>query len=116
MKLNRPSLIFLFIFFFCFSPIKAAHIIGGEVLYKCIGNNNYEFTMKVYRDCLGGGANFDSDPGSFTVGTVTIYEGNSTTPFITPQGGAMGTINLSAPIIQELQVVYPDPCLSLIHI
>jgi len=27
------------------------HIIGGVMTYECLGNNRYEFTLKVYRDC-----------------------------------------------------------------
>jgi len=38
----------------------AAHIIGGEITYQCIGNNNYEITLKLYRDCNSGGAFLDN--------------------------------------------------------
>ena len=30
---------------------KAFHIIGGELYYTCLGGNNYQITLKVYRDC-----------------------------------------------------------------
>ncbi len=30
---------------------EARHIIGGVMTYECLGNGNYEFTLKVYRDC-----------------------------------------------------------------
>lgn len=30
---------------------QARHIIGGVITYECLGNNLYEFTMKIYRDC-----------------------------------------------------------------
>jgi len=29
----------------------AYHIIGGEMYYDCLGNNNYQVTLKIYRDC-----------------------------------------------------------------
>lgn len=51
------------------------HIIGGVVTYECLGDNRYEITMKVYRDCQGGGAGFDSN--GTTIGTVTIFEGDA---------------------------------------
>ncbi|HND89231.1 MAG TPA: hypothetical protein PK971_12930, partial [Saprospiraceae bacterium] len=43
----------------------ARHIIGGDITYICLGEsspgvNRYRFTMTIYRDCLGGGAPFDS--------------------------------------------------------
>src|SRR5256885_8164627 len=32
----------------------ASHIVGGEIYYHCLGNNNYLITLKVYRDCFNG--------------------------------------------------------------
>ncbi len=31
--------------------LQARHIIGGVMSYECLGNNRYEFTLRVYRDC-----------------------------------------------------------------
>jgi gliding motility-associated-like protein len=86
------------------SYIRADHIIGGELTYRCLGGGRYEITMKIYRDCLGGGAEFDSNPGS-TPGTVTIYRGDSNEPFIE-------TIQLDPPVVTDIE---PDenPCLVL---
>jgi len=42
------------------------HIVGGEIFYDCLGNNDYRVTLKLYRDCNGGGANYD-DPASIGV-------------------------------------------------
>ena len=57
--------------------VQARHIIGGEITYQCLGpatgnNRQYRFTMKVYRDCAGQGANFD-DPAQ-----IAIYQGTYT--------------------------------------
>lgn len=47
------------------NEIKALHIIGGEVVYKCLnidtirGVVNYEITFTMYRDSKSGGADFD---------------------------------------------------------
>ena len=30
---------------------RAAHIIGGVMSYECLGNDEYRFTLKMYRDC-----------------------------------------------------------------
>jgi len=44
----------------------ARHIVGGEIYYECLGpgsstnTRNYRLTMKIYRDCEGGGADFDN--------------------------------------------------------
>ena len=39
---------------------NATHIIGGELNYKCLGNNKYEIALTVYRDCFYGQAQFDN--------------------------------------------------------
>ena len=31
----------------------ASHVMGGDLSYKCLGNNQYEITLKLYRDCSG---------------------------------------------------------------
>ena len=57
----------------------ARHIIGGEFIYECLGDDRYHVILKVYRDCAAGGAEFDSfnpgSPGSIT-GTVSMYLGD----------------------------------------
>lgn len=45
---------------------EATHIVGGEIYYDNLGNNNYRITMKVYRDCLNGIPPFD-DPAFMTI-------------------------------------------------
>ena len=44
---------------------KATHIVGGNVTYRCLGNNQYEIRLSLRRDCLLGAndAQFD-DPAS----------------------------------------------------
>ena len=37
----------------------ATHIIGGEMNYKCLGNNAYQISLTVYRDCYLGVAPLD---------------------------------------------------------
>lgn len=53
------------------------HIIGGEITYECLGEiapgtKRYRFTMKIYRDGLGGGAQFDNPAN------IAIYRGSYT--------------------------------------
>jgi gliding motility-associated-like protein len=43
-----------------FTKASATHIVGGEIYYTCLGNNNYRITLKLYRDCFNGQAPFDS--------------------------------------------------------
>lgn len=85
-------------------PSQAAHIIGGVITYECLGNDNYRFTMKLYRDCQGGGAKFDSDDGAPFAGTVSIYKGNSTSEF--------DRVILPPPAITKVQPNLSNPCLT----
>ena len=39
----------------------AFHIVGGEITYECLGDNQYLVTLTVYRDCHSTGALYD-DP------------------------------------------------------
>ena len=60
--------IFLFVALLFLLPqgAKATHIVGGEIYYDCLGNNDYQITLKVYRDCINGIPPFD-DPASIGV-------------------------------------------------
>ncbi len=52
---NLPVLLLIF-FAGIFFPLRsfASHIVGGEIFYQCLGSNNYQITLKVYRDCFNG--------------------------------------------------------------
>ncbi|NNC83705.1 MAG: PKD domain-containing protein [Flavobacteriales bacterium] len=66
--------------------LKSFHIVGGEITYQYLGNDTYEVTLIVYRDCLSAGAPFDN-PASIGVfnGVGQLEEVFSfDSPFITP--------------------------------
>lgn len=67
------------ILLFLSNSLFASHIVGGDISYLCLGNNTYEFTVNIYRDCLpqsqGGGS-----PGALAddeFGFFSIYRGNN---------------------------------------
>jgi gliding motility-associated-like protein len=109
------KLTIVIISFLAFFNAQAAHIIGGEITYVCLGNNQYEFTMRIYRDCASSGALFDSDPSSQTVGTVTIYEDGSNVAFDLDPGSGVsdGTIDLNTPVITTIPPDVSNPCLII---
>jgi gliding motility-associated-like protein len=41
----------LFIIGFGFLNTRASHIVGGELYYDALGNDQYRITLKLYRDC-----------------------------------------------------------------
>jgi gliding motility-associated-like protein len=52
--------------------LLASHIVGGELGYKCLGGNQYEITLRVFRDCFNANPNaFFDDPG-----IIGVYASN----------------------------------------
>ncbi len=98
------TIFLLFIGFLATFQLEAAHIIGGEITYVCQGNGNYDFTMRIYRDCAGGGACFDSDQtcsGASLQGNITFFDGIQ----------VLGTVNLEQPEITRIEPNLSNPCL-----
>jgi len=92
----------LTLLFLCvFQVSYAAHIVGGELTYECLGDENYRFTLTVYRDCASGGAQFDSFGN--TLGTVSIYNGTN----------LLRNIFLDPPTVEVVPPVISNPCLEV---
>jgi gliding motility-associated-like protein len=70
----RLKLTFLIpaIFFMLPFTVKATHIVGGEIGYRCLGGNQYEITLRVFRDC------FNADPTALfdDPGIIGVYASN----------------------------------------
>lgn len=81
-------------FLFTGNISHASHIIGGEVYYDYLGNNQYKITIEIYRDCTSN-MWYDS-PLKYTV-----FHSNGTvfSEFTIPQF-----------IITTTPVVYSNPC------
>lgn len=67
------------------AQLYASHIIGGELTYISLGNNQYEVTLTMYRDCNGSSSIFDSNYAlhmyNETTGsteTLTMYDSEFT--------------------------------------
>mgnify|MGYP006138209093 CR=1 FL=1 len=88
---------------FSFIPlfVNATHLIGGEVVYTCLGGNQYEIKVIIYRDCgptNTNGTGFDVD------GVITIYNMNDN--FVDQPSHDS--------VVQEFVVdEFTDECLSL---
>lgn len=67
-QLVRSSLAMLSFLLLFVAPVMATHIVGGAISYRCLGNDQYEITVRVYRDCFNAapGADFD-DPASIGI-------------------------------------------------
>src|ERR1035437_4539049 len=69
----KHCIILLFLMLLCLKNF-ATHIVGGEIYYTYLGSNNYQITLKIYRDCYNGLAPYD-DP-------ATVFIFNSAGTFI----------------------------------
>ncbi|MEL6660601.1 MAG: hypothetical protein AAFR36_29315, partial [Bacteroidota bacterium] len=66
------------VFSICSQPLYATHIVGGEMGYTCLGDNQYEIRLTIYRDCFFGNPNaYFDDPASigvFDVNNVLLQD------------------------------------------
>jgi len=89
----KQGLFFCLVFMICVcTDMSATHIVGGELRYKCLGNDQYEITLTVRRDCENGAddAQFD-DPA--IVGIFDIFGS------LQPHLGNLGRLDL--PFVRE---------------
>jgi len=85
--------------FFLSVGASATHLVGGELYYTCLGSNNYEITLKVYRDC--GASNTNGTPFDPNA-AIGIYFGNGTLKQV---------VNVAFPGATNIPVVINNPCL-----
>ncbi|KAA3630790.1 MAG: hypothetical protein DWQ02_17430 [Bacteroidetes bacterium] len=102
----RPKVIFCALFLLIsFLPGRATHIVGGEMNYTCLGNNEYEITLTIFRDCFYGNPNawFDNPAsiGVFDVNNELLQE---------IQIPLMNNDTLQPTLSGDCFVVPPDVC------
>ncbi len=84
----------------------ATHIVGGEIYYDYLGNNNYKITLKVYRDCYNGIPPLDG---------LTDASGNITTPYFSVFNASFNLVqqySFPAPSASFVPPVINNPCLN----
>ena len=80
-----------------FLPVSATHIVGGDMFYEYLGNDQYRVVLNVYRDCLTGVSGFDN------IAHVGVYNGSSLVTTL--------EMPLSNATVTELPAGTGDPCL-----
>lgn len=89
---------FIFLFsFFAALPCIASHIVGGVIHYECLGGNQYEITLIVYRDCNPGNSQYDPNP------VIGVYENSNLATSL--------TLSLASATVTTLPLETGDPCL-----
>lgn len=88
---------------------RASHMIGGDVTYRCMGNNNFEITITLYQDCQYGEpeAILDDNPAEFAIYTG----GPNPTLFMAQSRPAVATDNVPANFSNECINNYPTTCM-----
>ncbi|MBL4651158.1 MAG: hypothetical protein JKY03_15620 [Aureispira sp.] len=78
MHRNYLHIVFAYLIFFTCLPlyVSATHMVGGEINYRCLGNDRYEIMVTVFRDCDTGVPWFDSPAsiGVFDINDSLIYD------------------------------------------
>lgn len=96
----KKHLLLFCLLFACISPLFSAHIVGGSVTYECLGPNpngmRYRFTMKIYRDCGNGGAQFDNPAN------IAIYRGDFQT------NSLFTNFAVALESVEPISVIEPD--------
>ena len=106
MKIRYTSL-FIVLAFILSSNLYAKHIIGGVMSYECLGNDMYKITLKVYRDCAGGGAGFDqiAQIGIYKCGnTINCSNLKQMNAFLKPKPMVLEQSSIDPPYYQCLKV------------
>ncbi|MEM9822802.1 MAG: PKD domain-containing protein, partial [Bacteroidota bacterium] len=89
------------------NQVWATHIVGGELTYTCLGNNQFEITLTVFRDCFNGVPYFDN-PAS-----IGIFDSDNqlVTNLGDPQSSVGGELIVSLMNDDTLNPVLTNPCL-----
>lgn len=76
-------------------PLKATHIIGGELFYDHLEGDQYQVTLKLYRDCTGIAFDATAAIGVFDGATGSLIQVQS----LTFPGGSFIPITLDSPCL-----------------
>jgi gliding motility-associated-like protein len=98
----KKILFFILLFFSAYTDVVAKHIVGGEIIYDYLGGGNYRVTLKLYRDCFGGGPAFDGTGAPLPPAILTVFSYN---------GDTASTYDLGTPIVTNIPPSINNPCI-----
>lgn len=75
----------------------ATHIVGGEIFYDFLGGTSYRITLKLYRDCGSGNAQYDNPA------TIFIFDNS---------GNYIDSVQIPFPGSVVLPVTINNPCFT----
>lgn len=97
--------IVIILFFAGITALRATHIVGGEITYECLGNNQYRVRLAVYRDCYNGQPFFDN-PAYVGVYNSSWQLVDSLKVYVTPEFNDTLPVTLANPCL----IAPPDVC------
>lgn len=80
-------------------PVNAAHLVGGELTYECLGGNLFRINLTIYRDCFSSGAAFDNPA------YITIFNSS---------GAVVQNISLFNPVVTQLPITTDGLCIETV--
>lgn len=96
--------LFFILLLFLGSKAFAYHIVGGEMIYDFLGNNNYRITLKIYKDCSPNVTTpFDGVTDVISpAAVITVYDS---------QNNFIGLYDIGAPVITTVPSAFNNPCI-----
>lgn len=94
--MKRAGLLLATFLFLLTARLQASHIIGGEIVYTCIGTNQYQVTLILYRDCT----------------SFTPFDNPAYMTLFTQDGEFVNNFPLSSPDIIDIPAESDNPCLD----
>lgn len=96
--------LFILIFVSLCSDVFSKHIVGGEIIYDFLGGDKYRVTLKVYRDCFGGGPALDGTGGAnIPPAYLTVFHTN---------GDSVNVYDIGAPVLTNIPASINNPCIE----
>lgn len=92
-------IIYISIFFFLVLQGHATHLIGGEIYYDCLGNNQFRVTLKIYRDCSPANTN------------GTPFDSQAKVGVFNAAGNEIMTLHIGNYVVHNIPVSINNPCL-----
>lgn len=101
MKTYIIHITLILLFGWIVNPLKATHLVGGEIYYEYLGNDEYLISVVVYRDCGPTNVNGTGFDPNAAIGIFDPITNNLIFNFSIPlEGGA----------VDELPVELENPC------
>ena len=97
-------ILIIVLIFFTSLTLKSAHIVGGEITYRCLDSNRYEITLTLFRDCNGISFANGAQIGCFNGGTGALV----TSTYVPLDTSQFVPLNAVSPCL----IIPPGTCLE----